>query len=579
MIGVPPGARRFLASAIVMVGVGVYYFWGVQAAGYGFRWQTDLSGYYDLLARGFAGGHLYVPIQPSPELLAMPNPWSPSVDDRYRMQDMALFNGRYYLYFGAAPAVVLFLPWRIVTGHDLPENFALFLFCFGGYVFYCAAFLRFLQMVGANLGPLLLGIVLLALGVCQSVPFLLNRVWVYEVAIGGGYFFTAVGVYALVRGLAGQGHGKWLAIAGLMFGLATASRPDLVFAGGVATIVLWLCRPGGNRRMVSFLAGFGAILAAIAEYNYQRFGNPFEFGFQYQLAGVGQNRVDVSFRHLLPGTFHFLLAPPEFSAVFPWVRIVLRHPFDLPADYFTEPIVGALWLAPFVIGIVFLRRRKWSGRVRALLWIVTASGVSIALFLMSTHLITQRYEVDFLPLVVFAVLTAFAAADRSLHASILLVTAVIFGAVLNLAVAISGPYDEMLANRPRQYARLAGVFSPVPAFRPLFNPNVHLEFDLHPEPGMVRQTLVTLGRGPHSYRLFAEGLRLISQTDQSTVTVNLPPEVVHLRLTCSTGLILIDGEGRSLLRQPMKALVMAPSEITVTAPTVRLVQINAKNSR
>ena len=66
---------------------------------------------------------------------------------------MALFNGRYYLYFGAAPAVALFLPWRIVTGHDLPENFALFLFCFGGYVFYCAAFLRFLQMAGANWDP------------------------------------------------------------------------------------------------------------------------------------------------------------------------------------------------------------------------------------------------------------------------------------------------------------------------------------------------------------------------------------------------------------------------------------------
>jgi hypothetical protein len=579
MIGVAPSARRFLAAAIVMACVGAYDFWGVQAAGYGFHWKTELGGYYNYLARGFASGHLYVPIQPSSELLAMPNPWSPSIDDRYRMQDMALFNGRYYLYFGAAPAVVLFLPWRVVTGHDLPENFALFLFCFGGYLFYCATFFRFLRIAGATLRPLVLGIMLLALGLCQSVPFLLNRVWVYEVAIGAGYCFTAAGVYALTCGLAVQRHERRLAAAGLMFGLAAASRPDLVFAGGITAAVLWFCMPDGKRRTASFLAGFGAILASIAVYNYERFGNPFEFGFRYQLAGPGQNRVDLSLGHLLPGSFHFLVAPPEFSSVFPWIRIVLRHPFTLSADYFVEPIVGALWLAPFAIGLVFLPRGKWQRPVKALLWIIAGSGVTIAVFLMSTHLITQRYEVDFLPLVVFAVLAGFAAVDRPLRATILLVIAVIFGVVLNLSVAIAGPYEEMLANRPQQYASLAALFSPIPRFRPLFNPNVHLEFDFLPQPETARQSLVTLGRGPHSYSLFVEGLRLISQTDQSTLTLDLPRELLHLRLTSSAGFVRIERGGQKLLQQPMKALVMARSEITMTSTAVRLVQIDGRNTR
>ena len=562
-----------------MAGVGAYYFWGVQAAGYGFHWHSDLGGYYNYLTRGFAGGHLYVPIQPSAELLAMPNPWSPSIEDRYRMQDMALFNSRYYLYFGAAPAVVLFLPWRIATGYDLPENFALFLFCFGGYLFYCAAFLAVLRMAGANRRPQLLGISLLALGLCQSVPFLLNRVWVYEVAIGAGYFFTAAGVYSLTRGLTVPRYGRWLAFAGLMFGLATGSRPDLVFAGGIAAAVLWFYGPDGKRRMASFLAGFCAILASIAVYNYQRFGNPFEFGFRYQLAGPGQSRVDLSLGHLLPGLFHFLLAPPEFSSVFPWVRIVLRQPFTLPPDYFVEPIMGALWLAPFVIGLIFLQRGRWPRPLKALLWIVTGSGVSIALFLMSTHLVTQRYEVDFLPLIVFAVLGGFAAIDRPRRATILLVPAVVFGVVVNLLVAISGPYEEMLANRPRQYARLAGIFSPISRFRPLFNPNVQLEFDFHPQPETPHQILVQLGSGPHSYSLVAEGLRLISQTDQSTLTLDLPREFLHLRLTSFPGMILIETEGRNLLRQPMRALVMAPSEITVASTAVRLVQVDGRKTR
>lgn len=579
MTGVLPGARRSLAAAIVMAGVGVYYLWGVQAAGYGFRWRADLDGYYNYLARGFAAGHLYVPIQPSAELLKMPDPWSPSVDDRYRMQDMALFNGRYYLYFGAAPAVVLFLPWRIVTGHDLPENFALFLLCFGGYLFYCGAFLRLLRMAGAHLRTPMLALALFALGICQSVPFLLNRVWVYEIAIGGGYFFIAAGVYFLTRGLANQGYGGWLAAAGMMFGLAVASRPDVVFAGVVAVGVLWFSRPAGSRGVGGFCAGFGAILAAIAVYNDRRFGNPFEFGFRYQLAGPGQNHVDVALSHLLAGVFHFLLAPPELSPVFPWARIVLRHPFSLPADYFVEPTLGALWLAPFVIGMVLLPRRKWPGPAKALLWIVAGSAVSILLFLMSTHLLTQRYEVDFLPLAVFAALAAFAAGDRPLPASILLVTSVIFGAVLNLAVAISGPYDEMLSNRPRQYVGLARVFSPIPRFRPLLNPNVRLEFELHLRPGMPHQALVTLGRGPHSYHLIAEGLRLISQTDQSTLALDSPAEFLHLRLISSAGSIVIESQGRNLLYQPMHALVASPSEMIVTAPTVLLMQVDANDTR
>lgn len=364
-----------------------------------------------------------------------------------------------------------------------------------------------------------------------------------------------------------------------MFGLATASRPDLVLAGGVAAAVLWFYRPDGHRRAAGFLAGFGGILASIAVYNYRRFGNPFEFGFRYQLAGPGQNRVDVSLAHLLPGSFHFLLAPPEFSRVFPWVRVVLRHPFTLPADYFLEPIVGALWLAPFVIGLMFLPRGKRPGPVRALLRIAAGSGLSILLFLMSTHLVTQRYEVDFLPFMVFALLGGFAAAGRTVPATVLLAAGIVFGVVLNLSVAISGPYEEMRSNRPRQYARLAGVLSPIPRFRPLYNPDVRLEFDFHPEPGTAHQTLVTLGRGPHSYTLAAEGLRLISRTDQSTVTLDVPSELLHLHLTSSAGAILMEREGRNLFRQPMRALVTAPSEITVASTAVRLVQVDARDAR
>ena len=40
---------------------------------------------------------------------------------------------------------------------------------------------------------------LLALGICQGIPFLLSRVWVYELAVGGGYFCLSGAVFFLAR--------------------------------------------------------------------------------------------------------------------------------------------------------------------------------------------------------------------------------------------------------------------------------------------------------------------------------------------------------------------------------------------
>ena len=48
----------------------VYY----CTAGKFLRWP-EYNRYYDLLAEGFRAGHLYLPIEPSPELLAQDDPY------------------------------------------------------------------------------------------------------------------------------------------------------------------------------------------------------------------------------------------------------------------------------------------------------------------------------------------------------------------------------------------------------------------------------------------------------------------------------------------------------------------------
>ena len=98
--------------------------------------------YYQYLTEGFVRGHTYMAIAPARELAGLPDPYDPAQNRLYRLSDASYYQGRYYLYYGPTPIVVLMLPWRLLTGSEMPERVA-------AAVFAAAAL--------AGLGLLLLG--------------------------------------------------------------------------------------------------------------------------------------------------------------------------------------------------------------------------------------------------------------------------------------------------------------------------------------------------------------------------------------------------------------------------------------
>src|SRR5262249_25225449 len=163
-----------------------------------------------------------------------------------------------------------------------------FLMCYAGFLFSCGAFWRLVKLAAAEPPVWLFALCLLALGVCSGAAFLLNRAVHYEIAIGGGYLFVSGGVFFLAMAIGSARSRYWLAASGVTFGLAVGSRPDLVFAGLCAAGILAWRR--GRRDTLAFLVGFAVIGAVIGWYNFERFGNPLQFGFRYQLSGPGMNR-------------------------------------------------------------------------------------------------------------------------------------------------------------------------------------------------------------------------------------------------------------------------------------------------
>ena len=585
---------RWTTFATVAALVGVYYWWAVRAPGDPFFWKADLAGYYDLLGRGFAGGHLYVPIEPSPQLLAQQNPWDPAVDRSLIMHDMALYNGHYYLYFGATPAVLLFTPWRLITGHDLPERFAIIILAFGGFLFACGALLRVLDLASAKPGPMLLAVLLLGLGLCQSVPYLLNRVAVYELAIAGGYFCLSGAVFCLAHGIGVGSRPGWLTGAGLMYGCAVGCRPHMVFAGFIALagLIFLLAKSRGlsaalrSRDLLAFLAAFALAGVAIGVYNYERFGNPLEFGFRYQLNGPGQNRIELGIRNLLPGFYYMLLSPPYIGPVFPWIHISWHFVFDsperypLPPQYFIEPMMGALWLAPLILAAPFAPIRARAGReANVMLAVVLLSSAAVLLFLMSTHLASHRYETDFVASGVFAAVAGLgirvcgSSGWKRVTLAAALALLIGYGVTANLALGFAGPYNDILKNRPKSYVRIARWFSPVEELRPKIDPEIAVDLEVSfPARGPgYHEPLISIGHSHYAYSLFvdptAAGLRFVSDADDSELTYEMPlpvkPITVRLAYLAGAHLLTLEVDGRAVIVQPIEMLVAAPAEIEI----------------
>jgi hypothetical protein len=346
-----------------------------------------------------------------------------------------------------------------------------------------------------------------------------------------------------------------------MFGMAVSCRPHLAIAGVIA-----LAAVGFRSRRRALALGLPLLLVGlgIAAYNYARFGNPLEFGNRYLVGSANQTELRLSRANVAPGLCYMLLSPPEFSPVFPWVRMPAQaRDIPRPASYTVEPTVGALWLAPFLPGIVLV---FFARRGRVLLWIPIASAVLVLLFIAGTGWSTERYAVDFLGLAILGTLGAFAAvAGRGW--SVLLGVLIVAGAAVNLSTAISGPYDEMLQNRPARYVSIARWFSPVAKYRPALNPPVAARVTA----AAGTQLLFRAGRKPFRYELSIESAAgnrsLVSRYREATVRQPLDtaaePLEFEVRYVPGAGEMRVASGERVVLVHRIGALVTAPADVAV----------------
>jgi hypothetical protein len=355
-------------------------------------WDGDTRSawhHYEYLAEGFARGHTYLSLEPDPELLALRDPYDSSANTGHKLWDASLYRGKYYLYFGPAPAVLM-AAWRMVTGHVPPQRLAVAAAALADLAALALLLSGFRRRYFPRLSPLALGGILVVAFHASWLPVLLRRSAVWELPIVAAVAFLAWAIYFLWRFHESGGKARWALAGGVAVSFLVASRATYLFSAGAVTLLYFvpvaqvagLARGIRRTALLTVLVAVAGGLGLLA-YNHARFGGWLDFGQRYQLWGADERQVvhfSPSYAPFNAWTYIFSL--PQFGPYFPFV-----HPFApevTPRGYIkTEDIYGFVYMLPVQLAGFAACAWAWRSRSdpakRPAVVAVAAAAVSSAL--------------------------------------------------------------------------------------------------------------------------------------------------------------------------------------------------------
>ena len=473
------------------------------------RWAHHRQ--YARLARSLAEGRLSIETPEDSEALeklaAMENPYDSSSRHALRDRegtvfpwDTAYYQGHLYVYFGAAPVLLCYLPWYLLTGQDLPTVWAVLL-AFSLTVLAAFACLRALIRRCFPETPFPVYLLLsLLLGNCTGLLYYGLEPSFYVVPV---FFALAFSLLALalwisaaqrwalaqdgsVGGIGaeahcfapltepGSGFGIRLRIAlgALLAALTAACRPQFLVFSVLALPILWplfRAEKRGSvrlRSLLCFALPYGLVAAPLMYYNKLRFGSPFDFGANYNLTTNDMTHRGWRWGRLPDGFFAYLLQPPALRLAFPYFFPVSRELLYNGKTIAEDMFGGVLLISPFLWLLLRLRRARAALRERKL-WALTLLPLllTVAVIAADTEMagILWRYTCDYLALLYLAAILVFLALLRKARHSERrrLLRFLVFAAIFTLAssLLISVNSSQLLTRCPEAYYRLRDFLS------------------------------------------------------------------------------------------------------------------------
>lgn len=414
------GRQLILVIAILLINIIATNWAGKAADPVVWRELRDERDYqekeYELYADALLQGHSYLNIRPPRYLTRMRNPYDRTVRndlvsqyDEKILWDAAYYNGRYYVYFGIVPALVSFVPYRLITGAPLPTWRAVL---FMASLLWIVSFYMIYIVIRKYFRRTSLGVYLLLAASfvpAAGVVYLATFPVVYSVPFIYGLVFTMAGLALWMRGFdkKGRPHRSRMAVGSLLIALTLGCRPTMILSFLLAFPIFWeeirgkkFFWPGKDSLLntAAVILPFIPVGLLQMRFNSARFGSPFDFGADYNLTVTDLTQKTVSIAKNIPALFQELAQPLHIQPQFPFITGI-----EVTTDYqgymFIDKMIGGFFalnsLALFCFWIFRLRKKMAARKTFGL----AACCFAIAVLLIELDIqvggISQRYMIDY----------------------------------------------------------------------------------------------------------------------------------------------------------------------------------------
>ena len=429
-----------------------------------------------------AKGQSYIDKEPEKELVEMQNPYDNVQRNEKGLRrnddyiwDIALYNGKYYVYFGVLPALIMLVPYHIITGQYLSTATAILLFSILAAIslkeLIYNIFNRYFKNVSFKV--MLYSFLILLFG--SQILILNGTPRFYELAVISGLFFAIMGINFLFIAIkSDEINYKYIFLTSLFLSLAVACRPTMLLVSLIALPVFF----NTFLKNIKYKKNIGKIIFAVCPYiivgtalmyyNYIRFDNILEFGASYQLTLNDMSKLRNRFMTIGIGIMSNLFNVPILKDSFPFVQNSNVIP-TFYGYYYIENMVGGLFmLVPICFSIFGLyklyNKEKKDDDLNKAILIFTLVGILICIVSIMMAGSTPRYLADYAWILIIAGIMTFVAnwnncetVEAKQILERILGFMVVYIILINFCAGIVSEKENFKINSPKNYYKLKYV--------------------------------------------------------------------------------------------------------------------------
>lgn len=374
--------------------------------------QKKYNEQYKELTNSLINGKVNLDIDVDEKLLKLENPYDLSSrlesGTEYN-HDTAFYKGKYYVYFGVAPVIIYYLPYKLITGIYLCDyivNIIDFIILSISIIF---LFKNICEKYFKNTPVIIYGLLsLIAINACGSIS-LLSEPRIYTVPILMALAYACLGLCLWVNSKKENKINNWLvALGSLSIGIAIASRPQFGLFAFFAFVIFFDEIKNIRHNIVPFifaLAPFIIVGSLLMYYNYIRFESPFDFGANYNLTLNDMTHRGFRLDRILDGLFYYLFQPQPLQGTFPYVSQV-KVSSDYVGNLIKEYSFGGLFfIHPVTSASLLLYKSKKNFKDKKLFYFGLISIIfGLIIVVLDTQMagLLERYFADFSIYFIFA---------------------------------------------------------------------------------------------------------------------------------------------------------------------------------